>query len=584
MNLVVNILRRFHIGLSLLAVLAVLYDLGFTHATRQDFWLNLIYSITLAAAVISAISRYFNRQTHPKPEVMLFDLASAALFLVLFLEFSTNISIPVISVIFHDEGWRIAAMFLVFIREVTSLKIIFKRTILNPAQLFVVSFITLILLGTFVLMLPRATQNGISLINALFTSTSAVCVTGLAVVDTGTYFTHFGQLVLLVFIQLGGLGIMTFASYFSYFFQGGASYENQLALSDMTNSEKLGEVFVALKRIILITFIIEATGAVFIMFTLDHDVITDYSSRIFFAIFHSVSGFCNAGFSTLSGSMYEPAFKLNYPLHLILAWLYIIGGMGFPIVFNLVNYIKHIVAKWFNKLFKGSGAYSKPWVVNLNTRIVLLTSLILIVAGTILMFFIEYDNTLREHSFFGKIVTAFFNATTTRTAGFNSVDMSQMYMPTIMIFILLMWIGASPASTGGGIKTSTIAIATLNFLSIAQGKDRIEIYRREISDISVRRAFSIISLSLIIIGLAISIMVSLEPHLGLKDIAFECFSAYSTVGLSLGITAGLSSASKLILIVVMFIGRVSMLSILIAIMKQTPYKNYRYPTENIMIN
>jgi Trk-type K+ transport system membrane component len=162
--------------------------------------------------------------------------------------------------------------------------------------------------------------------------------------------------------------------------------------------------------------------------------------------------------------------------------------------------------------------------------------------------------------------------------------MSAMHLPTIMIFILFMWIGASPASTGGGIKTSTIAIATLNFLSIAKGKDRIEIYRREISDVSVRRAFAIISLSLIVIGLAITVMVSVEPQLSLRDITFECFSAYSTVGLSLGITAKLSSVSKAILIVVMFIGRVSMLSILIALMKQTPYKNYRYPGESIMIN
>ena len=181
-------------------------------------------------------------------------------------------------------------------------------------------------------------------------------------------------------------------------------------------------------------------------------------------------------------------------------------------------------------------------------------------------------------------MAAFFNATTTRTAGFNSIDISQMHLSTIMIFILMMWIGASPASTGGGIKTSTIAIASLNFISLAKGKDRIEIYRREIADISVRRAFAIISLSLMIIGIAICILVSLEPNMQLKEVAFECFSAYSTVGLSLGITAKFGTLSKLVLIVVMFIGRVSMLSILIAVMKNVRYKNYRYHTETILIN
>jgi trk system potassium uptake protein len=162
--------------------------------------------------------------------------------------------------------------------------------------------------------------------------------------------------------------------------------------------------------------------------------------------------------------------------------------------------------------------------------------------------------------------------------------MAAMRLPTIMIFLVLMWIGASPASTGGGIKTSTIAIASMNFISIARGKDRIEIYRREISDISVRRAFAIISLSLIIIGLATAILVTTEEGVSLIKIAFECFSAYSTVGLSLGITAGLSTIGKVVLMFVMFIGRVSMLSILIALMTKVPYKNYRYPTEQLLIN
>jgi Trk-type K+ transport system membrane component len=201
-----------------------------------------------------------------------------------------------------------------------------------------------------------------------------------------------------------------------------------------------------------------------------------------------------------------------------------------------------------------------------------------------MFYFLEYNNTLAEHNGFGKMVTALFGATTPRTAGFNTIDTAAIAFPTLMMVFLLMWIGASPQSTGGGIKTSTFAIATLNILSLAKGKSRIEIFRREIADISVRRAFAIISLSLVVIGFAIIFISMFDPDKELKDIAFECFSAYSTVGLSLGITGDLSSASKFVIIVVMFVGRISMLSLVIAVFKKIKHKNYSYPKEEITIN
>ncbi len=182
------------------------------------------------------------------------------------------------------------------------------------------------------------------------------------------------------------------------------------------------------------------------------------------------------------------------------------------------------------------------------------------------------------------MVTALFGAATPRTAGFNTVDMNQLHFSTLMLIFLLMWVGASPASTGGGIKTSTFAIATLNFFSLAKGKTRIEVYRREIADISVRRAFAIISLSLVVIGFAVIAIANFDPEKTLLSIAFECFSAYSTVGLSLGITSSLTPASKAVIIAVMFIGRVSMLTIMIAIFRKVKQQAYRYPTEEILIN
>ena len=577
-------LKKLHVLLSIIAVFAVIYDLGFPHDSARDLWLDIIYATTLSAASAITLGRYIKNPAPRKFKVFFFDVASLVFFILVLVNILGMNRIDYVQEHLRIEGLEISAMFLVFIREISDLKIDFKRTVLNPAQLFIVSFLVIIGLGALLLMLPRATNHGIHALDALFTSTSAVCVTGLVVVDTGSYFTGFGQTVILIFIQLGGLGIMTFASYFSYFFQGGSSYENQLVLRDMTNTEKLGEVFTTLKKIILITATIELIGAIFIFSSISSTLIESFADRVFFSIFHAISSFCNAGFSILPASMYESAYRFNYPMHLVLAGLYIIGGIGFPIVFNVMKYLKHLITKVSGKLLHQSRSMSRPWVINLNTRIVLITSFILTVISTVLFLVFEYNNTLAEHPFHGKLITAFFNATTTRTAGFNSVDMAAMHLSTMMIFLVMMWIGASPASTGGGIKTSTIAIATLNFLSLARGKDRIEIYRREIADISVRRAFAIISLSLVIIGIAVSILVNTESHLTLMQIVFECFSAYSTVGLSLGITAGLSVSGKLVLIVVMFIGRVSMLSLLIAIMRPERYKNYRYPTESILIN
>ncbi|QED39100.1 ATPase [Antarcticibacterium arcticum] len=484
----------------------------------------------------------------------------------------------------NKMGWIYLVLFLFFIREFSDLQINLNNQHLNPARLFIGSFLLLIISGTFLLLLPKATHSGITAIDALFTATSAVCVTGLIVVDTGTYFTVFGQGIIAGLIQLGGLGIMTFASYFSYFFRGKTSYENQLFLSNINNSEKIGEVFSVLKKILILTFGIEFMGAILIFFSVRSRLFNSFSDQFFFSVFHSISGFCNAGFSTLQNSLYEPGFRFNYSLHLIIAALFILGGIGFPILFNLYTYLKYNLSRKFQKITTLNQMHYTPWILNLNSRIVLSTTAILLLGGSVLFYFFEVDNTLAEHSGFGKIVTSFFGAATPRTAGFNSVDSSALHFSTILVIFLLMWIGASPASTGGGIKTSTFAIAILNFLSIAKGKDRMEVFKREIAQVSINRSFAIIALSLMVIGTAIFLIASFNSEMNLLNIAFEVFSAYSTVGLSLGITAQFSTASKAVLILTMFIGRVSMLTLLIAVMRRVKNLNYRYPSEEILIN
>lgn len=476
---------------------------------------------------------------------------------------------------------------LCFLRDFSSLKIDFKRTFINPAQLFILSFISIILLGSSFLLMPNATVYGIEPIDALFTSTSAVCVTGLAVLDTATDFTTFGKIIILTLIQIGGLGIMTFASYFSYFFRGGASYENQLTLSEMTSSDKLGDVFNTLKRIIIITITVELLGAILIFMTLDLNLLDgSINQGIFFSIFHSVSAFCNGGFSTLSGSLAEPGYQYNYSLHFVIAILLIFGGMGFPIVHNVYRYFVHFIRDILFKrlILKQKNHNYSPWILSLNSRILLTTTFILLIVGTILVYIFEVNGVLKEHTLVGSWVEAFFISATNRTAGFNTVSMTALSAPTLMISILLMWIGASPASTGGGIKTSTFAIATLNIISLVRGKQRTEVFSREIGDSSIRRAFAIIALSLIVVGLAVFALVIVEKDKDLMSLAFEAFSAYSTVGLSLSVTPDLTYEGKFIIILVMFVGRVSMFSLLLAIVKREKYFNYRYPQEEILIN
>jgi trk system potassium uptake protein len=570
--------------ISLLGIIVFLADFGFAQTEQSQYVLNGFYFVVLIIGVVSTVARYLEYKNiyKNKKKVLFFDVVTIAFTLVIiFIHFLEVDSYNNTSV-FYNDLWIKFAIILTFIREFAELKLNFKRNILNPAQLFILSFLFIIFLGTLLLMLPNATYEGISFINALFTSTSAVCVTGLIVEDTGTYFTLFGQSIIMVLIQLGGLGILTFTSYFSYFFKGGSTYENQLALSDMNSSQKLGEVFSTLKYILLITFYIELFSALFIYFSLDNSLFKSQGEQIYFSVFHSISAFCNAGFSTLSNSLYETGFKYNYYLQLVIILTFVLGGLGFPIVVNILNYLKYKISLLIN--FSKLKQTYKPWVLNLNSRITLITTLTLTLVGFIIFYILEYNNTLAEHNGFGKIVTALFGAATPRTAGFNTVDMTTLAFPTLMMMLLLMWVGASPSSTGGGIKTSTFAIATLNILSLAKGKSRIEVYRREIADISVRRAFAIISLSLIVIGMGVMLISVFDNEKGLMNIAFECFSAYSTVGLSLGITASLSGVSKFILIGIMVVGRVGMLSIVIAIFNKVKHKNYRYPTEEITIN
>lgn len=450
----------------------------------------------------------------------------------------------------------------------------------NPAIVFVGSFLILALSGAFLLMLPSATTNGITFTNALFTSTSAVCVTGLTVVDTATDFTYVGQSIILALFQLGGIGILTFTSFFAFFFRGSSSFKESLNTRDFIAHDGLKDVFRAALNVVIFTIGVEIVGALFIYSSIiGNDAI---ENKVFFSIFHGVSAFCNAGFSIFSSGLYDESIRFHYYFQWIIMILVVFGGLGHNIVFNFYQYIKTYVLEFCDK----TRIHKDVRIITLNTKIVIYTTIFLLLGGFIFLFISEYNNTLQIHdTIFGKITNAAFNSVTPRTAGFNVINFSEMTVPSLLFIIFLMWIGASPASTGGGVKTSTFALATLNIFAVARGKSRIQLFGRRISSESTSRAFAILCISLIVIGISIMALLIFEPEgTPVLTVVFECFSAYSTVGLSLNFTPTLTDPSKYVLIATMFIGRIGMLNLMVGLLRHMNHQFYEYPKENILIN
>ncbi|HEX5171310.1 MAG TPA: potassium transporter TrkG [Cyclobacteriaceae bacterium] len=470
-----------------------------------------------------------------------------------------------------------------FLTEVSKvLRFVYQKSV-NPSFLFITSFALIIFIGSILLLLPNATVNGISTVNAIFTSTSAVCVTGLVVVDTATTFTTLGKVILLGLIQIGGLGIMTFTAVLSYLASGSVSFQSQLALTNMFNSKQMSNVIALVSRIILVTFFFEFIGFILIQWSVGETVSDNKSDTIFFALFHSISAFCNAGFSTLSNGLYEKPVRFNYSLHLIVAFLILLGGIGFPIVFNFFTFLREKAINFFKRMLGLPVPEINTRILGINFKLAMTTSGILLGIGFVTYLLFEQENTLAYHpSMWGKIVTSFFGSVTPRTAGFNTVDLTVLNLPTVMVYLLLMYIGASPGSTGGGIKTTTAAVAFLNLGSIIRGKNRTEVFHTQVSEHSINRAFAVVVMSLLILGLGILLIAVNDSDKGLLRIAFEVFSAFATVGLTLGLTSDLSASSKIVLIVIMFVGRVGALTILIAFMNQAKQLYYRYPSEEII--
>ena len=572
--------------LAILIISGQILEAGFTSEQLSLFNqlyrpLNLIFSIL--SAVMSLYLYLITKNIYIKAGRLLFFLISIIYFIISIF-WLLNLFNNVIDV----EGIRLfIAVFIGFMAisfKIASL----GNSSIHPSLLFVLSFVFLILFGTFCLMLPAAAYKNVGFVQALFTSTSAVTVTGLAVLDTGKDFTLFGQTIIMILLQLGGLGILTVTNVFALVFKSTSTFKNRMMVSDMIKELDNKNTFSTLFKIIFITLMVEFVGAIFIYFSVVNNPEIS-TNPTFFAAFHAVSAFCNGGFSTLSNSLYEESVRHNYFLQLTICWLIITGGLGYSVMINHYLLLKNKVK---NKLTTLKVTPLKTKVdfarTSSNTRIILVTTSILLLVGTILFFLAEYNGTLKEHSLLGKIVVSFFNSATPRTAGFNNINMAEMGIPAFMLTMALMWIGASPGSTGGGIKTTTFAVAMLNLWNQIKGKDRLIINFKEIPNVTINQVNAVILLSIFAISFSTFLLAFFNPELLFKDLLFESISAYSTVGLSVGITPGLGQWSQIVLIILMFLGRVSFLTFLIGIFSrifnESPGCDPYYPKENVIIN
>ena len=459
----------------------------------------------------------------------------------------------------------------------------------SPTQTLIASFLVLIISGAGLLMLPRAStgEENLSFVDALFTATSATCVTGLIVKDTGRDFSLMGQVVILTLIQLGGLGIVIFGAVFALLLGQALSLRESAAMQDLLSARTLSRIGNMIAFIFIGTVFIEAFGTVS-LFGMWNDVpgqVANVQQQWFYSIFHSVSAFCNAGFSLFGDSFVS--YNRSWGVYVVVCPLIILGGLGFGVLYDLVNTAADRVKRFFKKLFYKRYRLSMetPKRLRLQTKIVLSVSTCLIVLGMLaLLLFERYAGrgNPTEHS---NILGALFQSITARTAGFNTVDVSAMSASSKFVLILLMFIGGSPGSTAGGIKTVTLAVVLMTAVAALRKREEVEMFKRSVRIVVVGRAITVTLLFVAVLFIATLALSITENSNGfiMSDIMFEAGSALGTVGLTTGITPSLTTAGKLIIIATMLIGRLGPLTLLAALTFNIKPARYNYPDEAVIV-
>lgn len=434
---------------------------------------------------------------------------------------------------------------------------------LNPPRVLALGFSSLIIIGSILLNLPIATQSGesIGFINALFTSASAVCVTGLVVVNTAEFWSLFGKIVIIILIQMGGLGFMTMATIGALILGKKITLKERLVIKEQLNQETMSGLVRLTKYVILSTFAIEGIGA--LLLSIRFIPIYGIIKGIWFSLFHSISAFCNAGFD-ITGESIMP-FVGDYLINITISILIILGGLGFSVYIDISR----------NKSFKK---------LHLHSKLVLSITGVLLLLGMIVFLLTELNNplTLEPLNAGEKIIASFFQSVVPRTAGFNSVNIANLYDTTIFLFIILMFIGGSPGSTAGGIKTTTFGTLILTTIGIIRGDKDVVIYRKRISNDIINRSLAIATIGMTLI-MIVSFVLTVTESATFLDVLFETTSAFATVGLSRGITPNLSNFGKILIILTMYFGRVGPLTMAFAFSKKDKSGNFRYSEGNIIV-
>ncbi len=568
---------------SLVTILSIIYYYGFPKDTMTSIVTSYIVDISLIFYFLKFMVRIFY-DFHPIRFVRnnWFE-GVVLLLLIIYLTIIFVSGRRILDLLTsHLDSEHMAAYLLVFLQfyflfsvlfEIGKKSIIPGRLNFSPATLLLLSFLVLIATGTGLLMLPEMTFHGISFLNALFTATSASCVTGLIVVDTATFFTFKGQLVILILIQLGGINIISFATFFVTFSRriGGIRYQS--LIKDFLSAEKLSDTRKILREIVLYSLLFEVVGTVLIYHAWGDSIdFGKFRDKVFYSIFHAVSAFNNAGFSLFTNNLFEEGIRHLYGLQVVIMVLVILGGLGFITIQDALN-----VGDYKQRI-------RHPWKrLRVNTKVTLVATAVLILVGSVGFYLLERNTLFNSESTAGIIITTLFQSVTTRTAGFNTVDIATIGTPALILFIFLMFIGASSGSTGGGIKITTFAVILKSALGTIRGKENVEFFKHTISFGVVDRAYSVALFSLSIIFISTFCLTITDPNISALSLFFEEFSAFGTVGLSTGITGMLSAGGKVIIILSMFIGRIGTLTLALSISKKVLYSKYKYAHTPMMI-
>lgn len=439
-----------------------------------------------------------------------------------------------------------------------------KKIRLNGVQILALGFLIVIIIGAIILSLPISSRTGepTNFLDAIFTSTSAVCVTGLITLDTSTHWSVFGQTVIITLIEIGGLGFMSFGVLISLILGKKITLRERLVMQEAMNTYSIQGLVKMVKYVLIFTMSVQFFGALL----LSTQFVPEYGicRGIFYSIFHSISAFCNAGFDLFGTSLV--GYSSNSVVILVISALIIIGGLGFTVLLEIYE-------------FKGMKKLS------LHSKLVLITTAILVFGGAILMLIFEYNNvdTIANMNIKDKLLNSFFASVTPRTAGFNSISTSGMTLASKFLTIILMFIGGSPGSTAGGLKTVTFGILVLTVICVIKGREDTEVFGRRFTKEIVYKSFTLLFIGVSLVIFSTMILSYTEVGVSFIDLLYETTSAFGTVGITLGLTPNLSSIGKVLIMLMMYFGRVGPLTVMLALTRKRKKSGYKYPEGKILI-